>query len=118
MRLTDMFDVFKKIKGTPKYWGAAKTELVAKVKQLGPFHIFYTFSCGEMRWLEVFLSIFRREGLDVHIPPDWNGNEAELLVEGFPLWEYVNSKMSKNKHKLFKDYIFLITRLFDAWCER
>ena len=109
-----MFDVFKKIKGTPKYWGAAKTELVAKVKQLGPFHIFYTFSCGEMRWTEVFLSIFRREGLDVHLPPDWNGNEAELLVEGFPLWDYVNSKMSKNQHKLFKDYIFLITRLFDA----
>ena len=49
VQLNDMFDVFKKVKGTPKYWQTAKYELVAKVKQLGPFHLFYTFSCGEMR---------------------------------------------------------------------
>lgn len=57
IRLTDMFDVFKKVKGTPKFWQAARNDLVAKVKQLGPFHIFYTFSCGEMRWSEVFLTL-------------------------------------------------------------
>ena len=43
VKLHDPFSVFKSIKGTPKY------ELIAKVKQLGPFHLFYTFSCGEMR---------------------------------------------------------------------
>ena len=49
MHLSNLFDVFKKVKGTPRYWQAARTDLVAKVKQLGPFHLFYTFSCGEMR---------------------------------------------------------------------
>ena len=49
IELTDLFDVFKKVKGTPKYWQTAKNELIAKVKQLGPFHMFYTFSCGKMR---------------------------------------------------------------------
>ena len=49
VKLLDLFSVFQPIKGTPKYWQTAKYELVAKVKQLGPFHLFYTFSCGEMR---------------------------------------------------------------------
>ena len=34
--------------------------------------------------------------------------------EGIPLWTYVNDIMSGSKHDLFKDYTFLITRLFDA----
>ena len=49
VKLQDPFAVFQKLKGSPKYWQTAKFELMAKVKQLGPFHIFYTFSCGEMR---------------------------------------------------------------------
>ena len=48
VKLQDLFSVFKSIKGTPKYWQTAKYELIAKVKQLGPFHLFFTFSCGEM----------------------------------------------------------------------
>ena len=46
VQLHDMYDVFKKIKGTPKYWQVARNELVAKVKQLGPFQVFWIFSCG------------------------------------------------------------------------
>ena len=114
LKLTDMFDVFKKIKGTPKYWQAARNELIAKVKQLGPFQVFYTFSCGEMRWSEVFLSIFKRHGYDVVIPGNWSGLDSELLVEGKPLWDYVNQDMSQSKHELFKKYTSLITRHFDA----
>ena len=49
VKLNDLYSVFKTIKGSPKYWQTAKYELMAKVKQLGPFHLFYTFSCGEMR---------------------------------------------------------------------
>ena len=54
-----------------------------------------------MRWTEVFLSIFKREGYEVNYPPDWNGNEAEILVEGYPLWIYVNDHMSQSKHELY-----------------
>ena len=49
VKLHDLYSVFKTLKGTPKYWQTAKYELIAKVKQFGPFHLFYTFSCGEMR---------------------------------------------------------------------
>ena len=114
LHLNDVYSIFSKVKGTPKYWQVARNDLVAKVKQLGPFHIFYTFSCGEMRWTEVFLSLLMRKGYKVDIPEEWNGNEADLKVEGIELWKYVNEKMSESKHELFKDYIFIITRLFDA----
>ena len=114
VHLNDMFDVFKKIKGTPKYWQTARNELIAKVKQLGPFHMFYTFSCGEMRWSEVFISLLLRKGYNVEIPDNWDGLDSTLIVEGKELWDYVNEDLSQSKHELFKDYTFLISRLFDA----
>ena len=57
-----------------------ENELVAKVKQFGPFHVFYTFSCGEMRWPEVFISALKRKGRKIVTPTNWNGNVAELEV--------------------------------------
>lgn len=111
--LNDMFDIFKKTKGTPKYWQTARNELVAKIKQLGPFHLFYTFSCGEMRWSEVFLSLLKRKGYQVVIPENWDGDDDNLLIEGKKLWDYVNYEMSDRKHELFNDYTFLIARHFD-----
>ena len=54
--LSGAYSVFMKIKGTPKYWQHQRNELVAKVKQLGPFHAFFTLSCAEMRWSEVYVS--------------------------------------------------------------
>ena len=44
LKLNDVCNVFQKIKGTPKYWQTARNELIAKVKQLGPFHLFFTLS--------------------------------------------------------------------------
>ena len=114
VHLADPFDVFKKVKGTPKYWQTAKNELVAKVKQLGAFHMFYTFSCGEMRWSEIFISLLKRNGFKVEIPDDWDGLDSTLLVEGRELWDYVNNVMSEKKHELFKQYTFLITIMFNA----
>jgi hypothetical protein len=35
LKVDDLYDVFKKVKGTPRFWQAAKSDLIAKVKQLG-----------------------------------------------------------------------------------
>ena len=117
IHLTDVFDVLKKVKGTPKYWQSKRNDLVAKVKQLGPFHIFFTFSCGEMRWSEIYISVFKRKNIDVHVPDNWSGDDDELLVDGIPLWTYVN-QMDQSKYELFKDYTLLITRMFDKRVEK
>ena len=113
VRLPDMYDVFKKVKGTPKFWQSARNDLVAKVKQLGPFHIFYTFSCGEMRWPEVYLTLLREKNYEISKPENYDGNLENMLVQGKPLWEYVNEDMSCSKHELFRESTFLITIMFD-----
>ncbi len=114
LHLKDPYDVFKKLKGSPTYWKSARNDLVAKVKQLGPFHIFFTLSCGEMRWSDCFVSVLRRKGFKIKIPEDWNGDDDKILVEDKPLWDFVDQDLHQSRHELLRDYIFLITRMFDA----
>ena len=108
-----MYDAFKKIKGSIKYWQTKRYELVAKVKSLGPFHIFITFSCGEMRWATMYITLLRENNYEISKPDDYDGHLETMLVEGIPLWRYVNEEMSCTKHELFRESTFLITIMFD-----
>merc|ERR1711974_275344 len=115
-RLGDAFSVFMKVKGSAKYWQHAKNELIAKVQQLGAFHVFFTLSCAEMRWPEVFVSIFRKMGLKVEHGLNgvkWTGEDDDIYVEGVPLWTYVDTKLPSSKHEFLKDHTVLITRIFE-----
>ena len=49
--------VLENIKNTPKYWQKARFELYAKIENLGPFDMFFTLSCADVRWPENFTSI-------------------------------------------------------------
>ena len=113
--LTDPFSVFQKLKGSPRYWKQAKDELIAKVKQLGPFHVFFTLSCAELRWFEIFVSILKQMGVKLIEGKEngkWTGKEDDILVNGKPLWTFI-SEMKEPKYKLLKDQVVLITRMFD-----
>ena len=116
VKLKDPFSVFKKMKGTPAYWQVARNELIAKVKQLGPFHVFFTISCAEMKWSEVFVAILRSRGEKVEFIEDengWNGKDENIIVnDKDQLWDYVDA-MDCSRHELLKDHVFLITRMFD-----
>ena len=54
---SNVFDIFKNIPMTPSYWRTFRNEIFARLEQQGPFHIFFTLSCGESRWPEVFIAI-------------------------------------------------------------
>ena len=47
--LEDGYRVLDDIKGTPRYWKKTKYEMIAKLDNLGPFHLFFTLSCADMR---------------------------------------------------------------------
>ena len=115
LQLKDPCDIFKKLSGSPKYWQNARNELIAKVKQLGPFQIFFTFSCGEMRWAEAYISIFLKKGCTVEFICDeeWSGKDLDILVNGIPIWDFITN-MAESRHDLFRNYTFLLTRMFDA----
>ena len=55
----DAFNIFQKIPGTPAYWKSFKNELYAKMEALGPFHVFFTKSCAEMKWAYVLLEVLK-----------------------------------------------------------
>ena len=46
----------------PKFWQAARNELLAMIEALGPFHCFFTLSSAEKRWYEVTVALLEKEG--------------------------------------------------------
>ena len=110
------FDMFKDIPGTPAYWKKMKNELFARMEQLGHFHLFFTLSCAEMKWPEIFAEIFRTLKCDVIYPEDWDGSEATITVNGERLDHFKEKyfkQNSLNTTTFLKDHFVLITRMFD-----
>ena len=66
-----------------------------------------------MRWPEIYLTLLREKKLHISKPDDYDGHLEDMLVEGKPLWQYVNDEMSCSKHELFRESNFLITIMFD-----
>ena len=99
------------------FFQKARNELTAKVKQLGPFHLFFTLSCAEMLWSEVFISILRKMGHKISFKKDengcWSGRDEDILVnDESPIWDFIDG-MNESKHDLLKQHTFLVTRHFD-----
>ena len=101
----------------------ARDELVAKVCQLGPFHLFFTLSCAEMNWSENFVTLLRKLYPEIsiryekHNKPNWSGDDNDIFVkygdeEEMPLWEYVKT-LPKSKYELLRDQVMDTTRIFD-----
>jgi hypothetical protein len=81
----DPFTVFDRVKNTPKYWQKVKFDMIAKLENIGPFHWFFTLSCGVQTFL---LSSRKRagtigyyvdeEGCE-HVTVETEKNEKNLL---------------------------------------
>ena len=115
LKLKDPCDIFKKLSGSPKFWQNARNELIAKVKQLGAFQIFFTFSCGEMRWVEMYITLFLKKGCKVEFicEDEWSGRDIDILVNDVPIWTFIEN-MPETRHEVFRNHTFLLTRMFDA----
>ena len=116
-QLNDSYSFFQKIPGSPKFWQLKRNELTARVQQLGPFHIFFTLSCAEKRWPEVYLSVLKSMGIDnLEITYGrngrWNGSDNDILINGKPFWEFLQSRKESNT-ELLRNHIVMITRIFD-----
>ena len=49
----DAFSIFQCLPGTPAYWKMFRSEIFSRMEQLGPFHLFFTLSCAEMRYVYI-----------------------------------------------------------------
>ena len=54
------------------------------MEQLGPFHLFYTLSCAEMRWPSVLAEVLRtleKDKIQICYPEDWDGKAESIIVK-------------------------------------
>merc|ERR1712004_485797 len=80
--LDDPFTVLDKISNSPKYWQAYKSELIAKLKNFGPFQFFFTLSCAEKRYMENITTLLRQKfGKDLNITIRYVDHEEVELDE-------------------------------------
>ena len=110
-------------------------ECCARMEQLGPFHLFFTLSCAEMRWpsiiVEVLKTVLSEKRLDITYQFDAKGNwdgswKSVLIYDGekdengkkkiLNLHDYLDKYLAKSKQGLtdfLKEHFILITRIFD-----
>ena len=84
----DKFSIFQNIPGTPAYWKKFRNEIYARMEQLGPFHLFYTLSCAELRWPSVLAEVLRtieNNNIEICYPVgDWDGSSDSIIVKTSP----------------------------------
>ena len=69
--LEDAFTTFEGVTNTPKYWQKVKYDMIAKLENIGPFHLFFTLSCGDTRCDENFSTFLVQNGYTLeHIVRD------------------------------------------------
>lgn len=130
----DAINIFQSIPGTPAYWKAFRNECCARMEQLGPFHIFFTLSCAEMRWPSVIAEVFRlvKNGklivtYELDETGEWDGRWDSISIDDrnveddgngkiWKLTEYMDHyfKMEKiGMTDFLRNHFILITRIFD-----
>ena len=78
--LNDAFTVLEGVKNTPKYWQTVKYDMIAKLENIGPFHIFFTLSCGDTICEENFLSFLVENGYSIKYEVDKNGDTKTTVA--------------------------------------
>ena len=105
------FSILKKIPGTPSYWRVFRNDIMAKIEQVGQFHMFFTLSCAEKRWPEILAAILQLEGNKLSFNLPWDGKEDSIFINDEPLSEF---KKSVNWSEKLRKNIMLITQMFDS----
>ena len=76
--LDDGYRVLEEMKNTPKYWKKAKYEMIARLDNLGPFQLFFTLSCADMRWSENFAAILKDRGYEINYEKTSNDENGSI----------------------------------------
>ncbi|XP_070548888.1 uncharacterized protein [Ptychodera flava] len=58
----ELFASFKKIRGTPQYWKEMQQDMIAKIRQFGPYTFFLSGSAADFHWPELVQVIATQYG--------------------------------------------------------
>ena len=86
-----------------------KYEILAKIDNLGPFHIFFTLSCADQRWQETFATILHERGYDLVFKVTHVDGVKDILIEvrssngeWKALQQFLEQDLAESKHELRK----------------
>ena len=115
--LKDPYSVFQNVVNTPAYHKKGKFEMFARLSNQGPFHVFFTVSCADSKWMENVTSSLIDLGLDVRCSVDNNQRESyEVFTNGrwVTLDHYVKREMDKSLHEHLRRNVVTATRIYQA----
>ena len=97
--------------------------MLAKLDNFGPFHIFYTLSCADMRWDENSTSILKEKGFNIIWTASCenldNTSEIKIEVESGneqepkELREFLATEVDESLHEFIRTNVFIATRNFN-----
>ena len=117
--LEDAFTTFDGVTNTPKYWQKVKFDMIAKLENIGPFHLFFTLSCGDSRYEENFSTFLVQNGYKIDYICDRDTNEIEtwVLQKGTrnirkPLYQFLQEDVSESLHEMIWTNVLTAARNF------
>ena len=107
--LNDPYSVLDNMPGTPRYWQRKRYELISKIENLGPFHLFFTLSSAEKRWSENFTTFLQTHDVRYTIE---NGLEF-CTIDGVPMEEFLQQEVNQSLHEFIRQNILTATLNFN-----
>ena len=110
--LEDPYSVFQSVANTPAYHRKGKMEMMARLDNFGPFHVFFTLSCADYRWPENLMSILCERGIGLRCtinsehPDEYEVFCDEKLIT---LEDYLEN-MDETLHEVIRKNIVTATR--------
>ena len=116
--LDDAFTTFDGVSNTPKYWQKVKYDMIAKLENIGPFHLFFTLSCGDTRYDENFSTFLVQKGYTMeYICRDDGTTETFVKCKGTrmitkKLSSFLEEDVDESLHELIRTNVITATRSF------
>ena len=120
-RLEDEYRVIESVPMSPKYWNKVKYEVLAKLDNFGPFQLFFTLSCADMRWDANFVTIMMERGYHLNMRMQTTAGHWSVIPEARtthgdwkPIDKFIKEDVDESFHELICGNVVMATRYFDC----
>ena len=93
--------------------------MIAKIENNGPFHLFFTLSCADMRWDATFATILSEMGYSIMFVMTEEDDLPKAYVkvktssgDWKPLEQFLDEDVEESKHELIRGNVVMATRYF------
>ena len=90
--------------------------MIAKLENIGPFHMFFTLSCGDKRYDENFSSFLAANGHSLEYSVDLDGKSETRIKDRHGnsklLEDFLFEDIDESLHEIIRSNVLLATRNF------